>query len=391
MKNICVVTSTRADYGLLKPLLFRLDAEPQLALRLVVTGAHLRPEFGLTVEEIEADGLPIHRRIPIQEMMDTPAAISRTMANALAGFADYFAEHRPDLLLALGDRYEMEAVCCAAYNARIPIGHISGGELTEGVADDGFRHAITKMSVLHFTGCEAYRRRVIQLGEQPDTVYNVGALGVENILRAPLLSRAELAQDLDFSIEDEPYAVVTLHPVLAADAGEMVEIHELMAALDAFPSLRLIITKANADAGGQEINRLWEAYAARRSNCLLVASLGMKRYLSALKYAQMMIGNSSSGILEGPASRIPTVDIGDRERGRMAADSVIHCDPDREAIITAMRKAQTAEFQAVAKNVVNLYGDGDTSRRIVEMVKERLAAGLCLEKKFYDIAFEVKP
>ena len=316
MKKISVVTATRAEYGILKPLIRRLLACDRWETQVVVTGTHLEPAFGNTYQEIEADGVPICRKIPIiyegAEDADTAYAVTRTMANAMCGFGTYFSEEHPDLLILLGDRTEMLAIAAAAMNEQIPIAHLHGGELTQGAVDDCVRHALTKMSYLHFPAAEVYRARIIQMGEDPSRVYNVGALGVENILHEKLMTPQELEASVGFPA-DQPYAVVTFHPVtLEQGAGSQQEaavrqMYELLGAMGARPELFFLITKANSDAGGRRINELLERETADQPNMKLVASLGMKRYLSAVKHAQFVLGNSSSGIIEAPALGVPTV------------------------------------------------------------------------------------
>lgn len=353
-------------------------------MRVVATGAHLSPEFGLTYQEIEKDGVPIDKKIEILLSADTPSAISKSMGMAMIGFADYFAESAPDALLVLGDRYETLAVCCAAMNERIPIIHLYGGETTEGAVDEAVRHAITKMSYLHLTSTEAYRRRVIQLGESPERVFTVGAVGVENALRTPLLSREGLQDSLGCRL-DSPYAVVTFHPVTLEDSRTKQQFSELLAAMSAHRDMQFIMTKANADQNGRIVNRMMEEYAMNRPNVICFSSLGMTRYLSALKYAAMVIGNSSSGLIEAPSFGIPTVNIGDRQRGRLRAESVIDCEPEREAIYKAMEKAGSAEFQNICKHASNPYGDGRATEKIIDAVLQMFGKPIDLKKKFYDI------
>jgi len=386
VKRVCVVTSSRADYGVLKPLLSRLNDDSDIELSIVVTGMHLCPEFGNTYQEIEADGFIISEKINIQEPGDTPAAMSKTMGNALSKFSDYFEKNTPDLLVVLGDRYEMMAVCCAAVNRRIPIAHIHGGETTEGAVDEFYRHSITKMSALHFTCCQTYRKRVIQMGEHPERVFNVGSLGVENILNAPLLLIEALENDLGFSLHTKPYGVVVFHPVTLEDETGAKQVKELLMALDSFPNMQFLMTKSNSDAGGMEINKILEKYCDTRDNCILVASLGMKRYLSVLKHAKVIIGNSSSGILEAPASKTPTVNIGDRQKGREMADTVINCKPEAKEIIAAINKAISPDFREVIENVKTPYGNGGTSREIISIIKSFLENGISIKKSFYDFS-----
>jgi GDP/UDP-N,N'-diacetylbacillosamine 2-epimerase (hydrolysing) len=318
--------------------------------------------------------------------------MSKTMGMALICFSEYFEETDFDLLIVLGDRYEIAAICNAAFNQKIPIAHLHGGESTEGSLDEGYRHSITKMSNLHFVSCEAYRRRVIQLGEHPETVFNVGAIGVENIKNIIPMTIEELVKDLQFDITNKKYCVVTFHPVTLEKNTEKRQIKELMDALDEFPDMSFIITKSNSDTGGREINQLWEQYGSTRTNRLVVASLGAKRYLSVLKYASMMIGNSSSGIIEGPALQIPTINIGDRQKGRIMAESIICCKPEKGDIVNAIKRALTKEFWDISKKVINPYGDGNTSSKIVEIIRDRLAADkIRLKKEFYDVEFKVGP
>lgn len=336
-KKIAVLTATRAEYGLLRPLIGRIEQDKELELAILVTGMHLSEEFGNTYQEIIEDGFSIAVKIPILDQEHDAVAISRAMAVALLEFGKYFQVNRPDLLIVLGDRYETVAVCLAAVNDRIPIAHIHGGEITEGAVDDVFRHAITKFSYLHFPSTDSYAKRIIQLGEFPDRVFTVGALGVENIKNVKLLTKKELEDSIGMNLEGQ-YAVVTFHPVTLDEGDVEEQFGEVLYALDSF-NMKYIITKANADAGGHLINQMIDAYEAEHDNVLAVTSLGMKRYLSALKYCTMVIGNSSSGILEAPSFGVPTVDIGDRQRGRVAAETVIHCKIKKEEIKRAIQKA----------------------------------------------------
>jgi len=388
MRKVCAVTSSRADYGIIKPLLTKLDNYEGISLSIIVTGMHLCPEFGYTYKEIESDGFVIKKKIDIQLSTDSELGMSKTMGMALICFSDFFAEEQPDLVIVLGDRFEIAAVCCAAVNQRLPIAHLYGGELTEGAVDDCYRHAITKMSSLHFVSCEPYRRRVIQLGEDPAMVHNVGAMGVENILSLPEYPLLELEKDLDFPMCDRPYAVVTFHPVTTEKDLGLWQLAELMKALDEI-SMDFLITKANSDAGGRTINRLWDEYCEERQNCHLVTSLGSSRYITALKNAHLIIGNSSSGILEGPACKIPTIDIGDRQKGRIAAESVIHCKASRKDIVAAIDRALLQSFRESAVRTVNPYGNGDASAKIMEAIKAYFThKNTCRAKKFYDVEFD---
>lgn len=385
MKKISILTATRAEYGLLKPLIVALKETKLFDVRLVVTGMHLSPEFGLTYHEIEEDGIDIDDKIEILLSADTPSAISKSMGLAMISFADYFERLKPDMLIVLGDRYETLAVATVAMNQRIPIAHLHGGEKTEGAVDEAIRHAITKLSYLHFTSTEEYRNRVIQLGETPDRVFCVGALGIENIMKEPLMDISELEESIGFKL-DKPYAVVTFHPVTLENSSAEKQITELLDACKTFKNMKFIFTKANADADGRVINQEIDKFVIDNENALAITSLGMKRYLSALKYAQMVIGNSSSGIIEAPSFGIPTINVGDRQKGRTQSDSVINCDAESKAIIDSIKKASTKEFIEIAKNAVNPYEQKEIGFKIASIVSKSLADDFInIKKSFYDI------
>ena len=381
---ICVLTTTRADYGILRPLLLRLQEDRMFHLRVAVTGTHLSQTFGMTVREIEEDNLPIDCRIPILlEENSTPKTMSRVMASALEEFSAYFEARRPELLVVLGDRFETFSVCVAAVNSRIPIAHLYGGEITEGLLDECFRHAIKKMSYLHFTATETYRKRVIQLGEEPDRVFNVGAMGVENALQTQNIPPDQIEYDIGSQLYQKPYVVVTYHPVTLEWEPVDRQIESLLSAIGEREDMNFLITKSNADMGGQRINQALDIFAQTHKNCCVVSSLGMQRYMSALSGAVCVLGNSSSGIVE-----VPSINIGNRQRGRIQADSVINCLPVKEDILRALELAQSKEFRAKAANVVNPYGDGKTSKRICAILKKTLRdRTLDLKKSFYDIPF----
>jgi GDP/UDP-N,N'-diacetylbacillosamine 2-epimerase (hydrolysing) len=387
--QICVLTTTRADYGIFRPLLSAFSADADLELRLAVSGTHLSEAFGMTVREIEADGFPIDAKIPIlQRETDSSFGISCAMARAVEGFGAYFQERRPDLLVVLGDRYEAFAVCAAAVNACIPIAHLYGGETTEGAMDECFRHCITKMSYLHFTSTEAYRKRVIQLGESPARVFAVGGLSVENALHTDFLLPEQLESDLAFPLFSKPYVVTTFHPVTLEPGSAERQVEEMLAALAERTDLNFLITKSNADIGGQGINERLEDFAKRASHCHVVASLGMRRYMSALKYACCVLGNSSSGLTEAPSFGIPTVNIGNRQRGRIQAESVINCGPEKDEILRALERACSPDFRKTAAGAVNPHGGRNTAEEICKMIKDTLRSGeIDLKKKFYDISF----
>ncbi len=385
---ISVLTATRAEYGLLKPIINKLNTVKELDVRIVATGAHLSPEFGLTYKEIEKDGFKIDEKIEILLSSDTPSSISKSMGLAMISFADYFEKLNPDLLIVLGDRYETLAVTTTAMNQRIPIAHLYGGETTEGAIDESIRHAITKLSYLHFTSTEEYRKRVIQLGENPSRVYNVGAIGIENILNEKLLSKEDLEKELMLGLA-KPYAVVTFHPVTLENNSSEKQIKTLFEVCKEYKDLSFIFTKANADAEGRIINQLIDRYAQENDNISAFTSLGMMRYLSALKYCLMVIGNSSSGLLEAPSFGIPTINIGDRQKGRMQASSIINCEPTKESIRCAIEQALSDSFKKKTKETANPYGDGKTSDKVIEVVKEYVfGEKIDLKKKFYDFGVE---
>ena len=378
MKKIAVVTATRAEYGILRPLIFRLKKEEDFRV-LYVTGTHLSQKYGNTQTEIRNDGLRIDRKIPILEEGNSPYDISITMANAIRGFAEAFRADRPDLLIVLGDRTELLGICSAAMNERIPIAHLHGGELTEGAVDDCVRHAVTKMSQLHFPAAEPYRKRIIQMGEAPERVINVGALGVENILHVPLLSYEQLCREAGLPL-GQNYVIVTFHPMTLQPEGAERQVEPLLCAMKEENQYFYLITKANADAGGSMVNDMLEKFVRQTKGTKLTASLGMIRYLSAVKYSKFVLGNSSSGIIEAPALGTPTVNIGNRQKGRLMADTVISCENSKEEITAAMKKAAKMEHK-----VSSVYGSGSTSEKITEAIKEFLEKNSNhLEKKFYD-------
>lgn len=384
MKKICVLTATRAEYGLLKPIIKKLKKVPEFDVRVAVTGAHLSPEFGLTYQEIEQDGIKIDEKIEILLSADTPGAISKSMGLAMIGFADYFKRVEPDMLVVLGDRYETLAVCCSAMNQRIPIAHLYGGETTEGAVDECIRHAITKLSYLHFTSTEIYRNRVIQLGEEPSRVFTVGAIGIENIKNEKLLTKNELERELDFKL-DKPYGLITFHPVTLESDNAAKQFRGLLDACEKFENMNFIFTKANADEEGRIINNLIDEYVKIHENAAGFDSLGLTRYLSAMKYCNMVIGNSSSGLIEAPSFGVPTVNIGDRQKSRLQSDSVINCPSISKKIVEAITVALTDEYVQKAKKTVNPYGDGYTSDKIIKRIEETLLISkIDLKKKFYD-------
>lgn len=386
MKTVCVITGTRAEYGLLKYVMRGIQDAPALRLQIAATGMHLSPEFGLTVREIEQDGFHVDSRVEMLLSSDSPVGIAKSMALGVSGFADALMTLRPDVILLLGDRFEILAAAAAAAFHGIPVAHCHGGEASEGAIDEAIRHSITKLSHLHFVSNEAFRRRVIQLGERPERVFVSGALGVEAIRNLPLYDVEEIEQRLGLRVSED-CLLVTFHPVTLDVASADRQFRELLAAFDRVPRLNLIFTKANADTDGRVINRLIDEYVERnRERSVSSVSLGQTLYLSCMKHVAAVVGNSSSGLLEAPSFRVPSINIGDRQKGRLCAASVINCPPESEAIIRALRLASSKPFRETLKTVVNPYGNGNASEVIVPTLSsfpvEQLAA-----KDFYDLAF----
>lgn len=385
-KKICVVTGTRAEYGLLRPLMEKIRQDEDLVLQLVATGMHLSPEFGLTYRQIEEDGFCIDEKVEMLLSADTKSSIVKSTGLGMIGFSDALCRLSPDMLIVLGDRYEIFAAATVAMMLNIPIAHIHGGESTEGLVDEAIRHAITKMSYLHFVSTKPYQHRIIQLGESPERVFDVGALGVENIKHINLMSKSELEESIGYSITDRT-AMVTFHPVTLKNDDSKRQMRELLRALEYFDDMKYIFTKSNADADGRIINRMIDEFVdASNGRHIAFVSLGQVRYLSALGQVCMVIGNSSSGIIEVPSFRIPTVNIGERQRGRIQAKSVINCDSQRESIIHAIAQARDSLFLESIKNVVNPYEKEETSQKIANSIKEfLLEKKIDLKKYFYDL------
>ena len=384
LKKIAVATSTRADYGLLSPLLSELAGDSRLELQLLVTGTHLLPEFGNTVDEIINDGFVITKRIPVPMSSGSSAGIASSMGTTLTEFGKIFAELRPDLLVVLGDRYEMMAVAAAAVVSHLPVAHISGGEVTEGAFDEMFRHSITKMSQLHFTATEAYRKRVIQLGEDPAYVFNTGALALDNIRRQKLLAREELTRQTGFEFNSHNI-LVTYHPETTDTVSPSVRFAELLEVLDALEETSVMFTYPNADTHGRELIGMIDRYVAEHpGKAWKSASLGMLRYLSMVKEADVMIGNSSSGIIEAPCLHTATVNIGDRQKGRIRAKSIIDCRPDKKSISAALKEAMSEEFRKNCAEAENPYGDGHAAERMKEIICSADTSRLFI-KRFHDL------
>lgn len=382
-RKICVATGSRAEYGLLRLVMDGIRNSPALELQVAATGAHLSPRFGSTLSEIEGDGFALDAKVDIELDADTPSGIARSMGLGLAGFGAAFERLNPDLLLVAGDRFEIFSAVAAALVAGIPVGHIHGGETTEGAFDEALRHSITKMSHLHFVAADEYRRRVIQLGEDPDRVFLVGGLGVDAIKRTKLLGREELESGLGMRLGSKS-ALVTFHPVTLEKSGSAAQMGELLAALDRFPDVGLVFTMPNADTDGRALYQLIEKYASGRPNARAFDSLGQLRYLSCLKEASVVVGNSSSALAEAPSFGTPAVNIGDRQKGRLKSASVVDCDPDRDSIATAIQRALSSEFAKSAMAAKNPYGEGGASDRILAVLEQVPLDGI-LKKSFYDL------
>lgn len=392
MYKICAITGSRADYGLLKNTLFLLKKNNKVKLDLVVTGSHLDEKYGMTVKEIIDDGFSDYHEIPIKNSTDDRRNMAGSVSELIDKLSDYLSNNKYDLFLVLGDRYEAYAACTAATIMDIPIAHISGGDVTEGAIDDIFRHCMTKMSSLHFTGCEQSKMRVIQMGENPKYVFNVGEPGVENVLNTVLVSREELSEYVGFEGILNDYALVTFHPTTMDGGVETAldQLNELIAAMKELPQLSFLVTLANADTAGDMINERWLTAQNEMSNIKVVSSLGVVRYLSAMKYCKFVLGNSSSGIVEAPSFKKPTVNIGDRQKGRMMAKSVINCDPIKTDIVNSIKVAISNDYVSEISDVKSPFGDGNTSKKIANTIVEYLEKGLISTKKsFYDITFEI--
>ncbi|MCT7525401.1 UDP-N-acetylglucosamine 2-epimerase [Aliarcobacter cryaerophilus] len=383
MKKICVVTGTRAEFGLLYWLLKEIEANKEFQLQLIATGMHLSPEFGLTYQTIEKE-FKINKKIEMLLSSDTSVGISKSMGLAQISFAESYDELKPDILVVLGDRYEIFSATSAAMIARIPIAHIHGGEKTEGAFDESIRHSITKMSHLHFTATEEYKNRVIQLGEHPSRVFNVGGMGIENIKRLKLLSKDEFEKSIEFKLNSKNI-LVTFHPVTLDNSTAKEQFQQLLDAIDELEDTNIIFTKANSDTDGRVINQMIDEYVTKNFHkSVQFTSLGQLRYLSALQYVDAVVGNSSSGLAEAPSFRIGTINIGDRQKGRIKASSVIDCEPNKDSILNSFEKLYSKEFQETLKTTINPYGDGCASKKIVEILKNVNLKNI-LKKSFYDL------
>ena len=388
-RKICVITGTRAEYGLLYWLMQEIKQDKSLELQVIATGMHLSPEFGLTFKEIEKDGLAITKKIEILLSSDTPAGISKSMGLAMIGMADAFEELSPDIIVLLGDRFEILSAAAAATVSRIPIAHISGGESTLGAMDEAFRHSITKMAQLHFPSTEIYRKRIIQLGENPENIFNVGATGVDNIKKLKLLNKAEFEQSINFKL-NKKNLLVTFHPVTLEKASAENQFNELLLALESLKDTNIIFTMPNSDTDGRVLIKMIEGYVNKhKENTAAYTSLGQLRYLSCLQFMDAMVGNSSSGIIEAPLFKIPTINIGDRQTGRIMSESIINCAPEKESIKAAIEKAYNPNFREKIKTLPHPYGEGGAAIKIKEILKNASLENI-LKKKFYDIDFQIK-
>lgn len=382
-RSICVVTGTRAEYGLLRWVMEGIREIPGLNLQIIVTGMHLSPEFGLTYREIEKDGFHIDRKVEMLLSSDTPTGLAKSMGLGLIGFGEALQQLQPDLMLVLGDRFEIFSAAAAAMVARIPVAHVHGGEATEGAFDEAIRHSITKMSHLHFVAAEEYRRRVIQLGEHPDRVFLVGGLGIDNIKRLKLLDRAELEVALDFKLGPKNL-LITFHPVTLENATAADQMAELLAAMERLTDTQLIFTMPNADTDGRVLIEMIEQFVVKHSNARAYTSLGQLRYLSCIQHVDGVVGNSSSGLIEAPSFKKGTINIGDRQRGRLKAASVIDCDPNRVSIAAGLGKLYSVDFQQTLPHIRNPYGEGGASERVVSILKTHVSKDM-LKKRFFDM------
>ncbi|MEZ8379084.1 UDP-N-acetylglucosamine 2-epimerase [Vibrio splendidus] len=387
MRKICVVTATRAEYGLLKCLLEDIQNDSVLELQLISTGSHLSPEFGLTNQQILDDGFVVNKTVEILLSSDTPVGVSKSMGLAQISFSEAFDELKPDIVVVLGDRYELIPIVSAANIARIPVAHLSGGELTEGAIDELIRHAITKLSQLHFTAMDEYSTRVIQMGEQPERVFTVGEVGLDNLLRMQLMSKDEFENSISCKLK-ERNLLFTYHPETTQDIAEVErDFREILSALDTLEHTLFIFTKANADVGGRLINKMIDKYVAENTEkAIAFTSLGQLRYLSALQYMDAVVGNSSSGIVEAPSFKLATINIGNRQKGRVRANSTIDVSVNKVDLTSALAEVYAPEFMESLKHIVNPYGRGNSSEKVVQTLKTVELSSL-KTKQFYDVKY----
>jgi len=382
-RKVCVVTGSRAEYGLLYWLMKEIDADKVLELQIIVTGMHLSEEFGNTYKQIEKDGFTIDNKVDISLTSDTEIAISKSMGIGIIGFADVFNDLKPELIVVLGDRFEIFSAVSVAMIARIPVAHLHGGEATECLIDESIRHSVTKMSHLHFAATDEYRNRIIQLGEQPERVFNVGGLGVDNINKLKLLSKVDFEDAINFKLGDKNI-LITFHPVTLEKSTSERQFQELLKSISNLKNTKIIFTKANSDTDGRIINSMIDDYVAEHDNTIAFISMGQLNYLSALQFMDAVVGNSSSGLIEVPSFKIGTIDIGDRQKGRIKAKSVITCLPKKESIDSAIVKLYSPKFQEIINNVVNPYGKGGASKKITKIIKDFNLDNI-VKKSFYDL------
>lgn len=383
-RRICIVTGTRAEFGLFYWLMKEIQDDKTLELQIIVTGMHLSPEFGLTYKEVELAGFTIDSKVEMLLSSDSPVGITKSIGLGVIGFADSYDLLKPDIIVLLGDRYEIFAAAQAAMIGRIPIAHIHGGETTEGLIDEAIRHSVTKMSHFHFVAAESYRQRVIQLGEQPERVFNFGAPGIDNITRMKLLDKEKFEKSIDFSLGRTNF-LVTYHPVTLSNNGPIASFEALLRSFDEFPNAKIIFTKSNSDTDGRVINSMIDEYVKRNSErSIAFTSLGQLRYLSALKHIDVVIGNSSSGLIEVPLFQKATVNIGERQNGRLRAESVIDCKETKKDIVLAIQKALSNQFQDKLSFVKSPYGSGNVAKQIKNTLKSTNLEGI-LMKKFNDM------
>lgn len=385
MRKICIVTGTRAEWGLLAPLAHKIHNDPNLKLQIIATGMHLSTEFGLTYRDIT---LPINKKCEILLSSDTPIGLCKAMGLAQISICEAYNELKPDIIVVLGDRYEIFACVASAMICRIPVAHLHGGEATEGLIDEAIRHSITKMSHLHFVATEAYKKRVIQLGENPSRVFNVGGFGIDNIVSLDFLDKPSLESSLNFKLRDKNF-LITFHPVTLENATAQEQFKALLDALKSLSTrydMGYIFTKANADTDGRIINEMIDKFVRTHSNAIAFTSMGQLRYLSTMRFVNAVVGNSSSGLGEAPSFKVATINIGDRQKGRIKADSVIDCKPSCKEILQSCEYAMSGEFQAILQNVKNPYGEGGASQKALEILKSYPLEGI-LKKAFYDVDF----
>jgi UDP-N-acetylglucosamine 2-epimerase (non-hydrolysing)/GDP/UDP-N,N'-diacetylbacillosamine 2-epimerase (hydrolysing) len=384
-RKICIVTGSRAEYGHLFQLLKTIRADKDLQLQIIATGMHLSPEFGCTVREIEADGFGVDAKVEMLLSSDSPVGVTKSIGLGVIGFAEALDRLQPDILVVLGDRFEILAAGIAALVARIPIAHIHGGETTQGAMDEAFRHALTKMAHLHFTAAEPYRRRVIQLGEAPERVFQVGAPGLDVLSCTTFLGREELGREVGLDLTGS-FFLVSYHPATLGDEDPAVTLRAVLQALEAFPEYKVLATETNADPRGRVINQILKEYAGKNSGRVVVrTSLGQQKYLSALRLAAAVVGNSSSGFIEAPALGVPTVNVGSRQEGRLRSDSVLDCPPEAEAVQRTLAKILDPSFQQeVMKQMIPAYGTEGASQKIKDILKNTDLDGI-IKKTFFDV------